>query len=157
MDAVRQALSNLQGLIDEGFITQQEFNTRRKAIIDGATSLPAGAKPVVGGKAAARKPGATKGSVFDRLGTAPAGGGDSSGSWGHEGFTELYGAGAGKKAGGKAAKGKATKGAPYQPPAMRGAIGKRQVTVVKGGRGGGDLRSKIGGKARGSLPEKCPW
>jgi hypothetical protein len=176
MDAgVRQALHNLQGMLDEGFIAQGEFNTRRKKIIDGATSLPT--------NAAGKQPAA--GSVFDRLGTAPVAAGSSDpGAWAHDGFTDLYGAAAGRKAaGGKAARhvGK------YQPPAARGAIGKRQVTVtgvkgsrggvtvtgVKGGRGGdlrsriggggsGDLRSKIGniggGRARcNNMPEKCPW
>ena len=75
---MRTALQNLQGLRDEGFVTAAEFSSRKKAIIDGATALPAGSKPTtaaksgagkVAGKAAAGTAG-TKKSVFDRLGAA---------------------------------------------------------------------------------------
>ena len=35
--SVRQALVNLQGLLEEGFVTKKEFETRRRAILDKAT------------------------------------------------------------------------------------------------------------------------
>ena len=35
-----KALRNLQTALDEGFVTKQEFEKRKKAIIDGATALP---------------------------------------------------------------------------------------------------------------------
>ena len=38
MDAtVRTSLKNLTGLLDEGFVTQAEYDQRRKIIIDAAT------------------------------------------------------------------------------------------------------------------------
>ena len=50
---VRKALQTLQGLLDEGFITDAEFATRRAKIVDKATAVSA--KP---------------NSVFSRLGNA---------------------------------------------------------------------------------------
>ena len=90
MDAsVRTSLKNLQGLLDEGFVTQAEFNQRRKAIIDAATTV----KPSLADSAASTSAG--KPSVFSRLGdgdaTGRTGGGSSSGDkWKHDGFAELY-------------------------------------------------------------------
>ena len=62
-------------------------------------------------------------------------------AWQHDGFAELYGAGAAKKAGGKSAGAKQARGTPYQAP--RGAIGKSELRSRA--KGGSDLRSKIGG------------
>ena len=134
--AVRKALTNLQGIYDEGFMTQQEYDKRRKAIIDGATALPVGQAT----KAATKPPAAAKKSVFDRLG-ADANAGVDSDQWGHDGFQQLYG-NAGKSA--------------------KGQKQGRTVVVTKAPKG--DLRNKLSGairkpgKGRGkALPEKCPW
>ena len=155
-DAVRTALTNLQGLLDEGFVSKAEYTQRRKAIIDGATDLPANSKP------ASDKSG-KKGSVFDRLGSEQGGGGD--GAWDHSGFTELYGAGRGGKAAGK---GRNPRAAPYQTPAQRSVTITGKGSIKKGGgdlrskirKGGADLRQQIGAKpptGKRGLPEKCPW
>ena len=138
------ALRNLQAALDEGFVTQQEYDKRRKGILDGATAL----SNEQGQSRASKGKGAKPGSVFDRLGEVDAGA-DAS-SWGHGGFDELYGSGAAKAAKGQR-KGKAASG--------------RTVVVTKAN--GGDLRNKLSGgggihkpvRGRGNkpLPDKCPW
>ena len=37
--SVRKALQSLQSIFDEGFMTQEEYDQRRTAIIDGATAV----------------------------------------------------------------------------------------------------------------------
>lgn len=148
---VRVALENLKGIYDEGFMTQAEYNTRRKTIIEEATSVSASAKPAgaVVQKASSTTRAAAKKSVFDRLG---GGGSSGSGKWGHDGFVEMYGATAGKK----------VERTVYQPPAMRSAIGKADLRQklsssglgTKSGRG--RARDQSGGRGS-NLPEKCPW
>ena len=167
MDAqVRKSLMTLQGLLDEGFITHGEFNQRRKAIIDGVTSVDDAAP--------------AKSSVFSRLGagvsepTGTTGGGGDAGKWQHDGFQELYGGRKVSVVGGK----KAAQPAIRKP--LAGAISKSAKADLRArltGGGGGDLRSKLsgggggggssggGGKAKMSapqpfkkqLPSKCPW
>ena len=156
MDAsVRTSLKNLQGLLDEGFVTQAEFNQRRKAIIDAATTV----KPSLADSAASTSAG--KPSVFSRLGdgdaTGRTGGGSSSGDkWKHDGFAELYG-------GRKVVVQKPSAAAQIRKP-LAGGISK----APKGGdlrarlTGGADLRAKLSGGAKGpkaakKLPAKCPW
>jgi len=39
--ALRQALRNLQGALDEGFVSRSEFDDRRRALLDGATRVGA--------------------------------------------------------------------------------------------------------------------
>jgi len=154
-EEVRVALQNLQGIFDEGFMTQAEYNTRRKAIIDGATSVAASAAASKPGKTAAEKRAAASTaapkSVFDRLGGAKPTPADK---WGHEGFTQLYG-GAAAKAGTKGKTGIAL----YQPPGSRSVI--KKTTDLRDKLGGGDRaagRGKATGRGRGAkLPEKCPW
>lgn len=151
--AVRKALTNLQGIYDEGFMSKQEYEKRRKAIIDGATSLPADGGPRVVKAASAP----AKKSVFDRLG-ADANAGADADSWAHDGFEQMYGTSAAKASKGQK---KGQRFAPYVPP------GGRTVVVTNAAKG--DLRSKLSGGAirkpgrgagrgRGAaLPEKCPW
>lgn len=136
-----KALRNLQAALDEGFVTKQEFEKRKKDIIDGATALPN--EP----RAAKGKAAKGTGSVFDRLGEVEAGVDGS--SWGHGGYDELYGPGAAAKA----SRGKQQK-----------AAGAKRTVIAKGN--GGDLRDKLSGgirkpvRGRGgvkALPEKCPW
>ena len=139
-----KALRNLQTALDEGFVTKQEFEKRKKQIIDGATALP--------NEPRAAKGKAAKGSVFDRLGEVEAGVDGS--SWSHGGYDELYGPGAAAKASRGKQQARVT---PY------GKAAKRTV-IAKGN--GGDLRDKLSGgirkpvRGRGgvkALPEKCPW
>ena len=166
MDAVRQNLQTLQGLLDEGLITQGEYKQRRKAVLDAATGT--GSRPNTAA------PG--KSSVFSRLGggsddaTGRTAGAVDDDKWGHDGFAAVYGGGASRKVT------VVKKGSGHQNGAVRykplaGAISKRAA-------GKGDLRSKLtGGKttdlraklsggggskqqlskpqARG--PAKCPW
>lgn len=146
-----KALRNLQTALDEGFVTKQEYEKRRKTIIDGATALPNEPRAAKG-KAAAKG----GGSVFDRLGEVESGVDGS--SWGHGGYAELYGSGAAAKA----SRGKQARVTPYG----KGAKGRTVVTKANGG----DLRDKLSGgggggirkpvRGRGgvkSLPEQCPW
>ena len=140
-----KALRNLQTALDEGFVTKQEYEKRRKTIIDGATALPN--EP----RAAKGKAAKGGGSVFDRLGEVEAGVDGS--SWGHGGYNELYGSGAAKTARGKQERPKSAKG------------GRTVVTKANGG----DLRDRLSGGSGGirkpvrgrggakSMPEQCPW
>ena len=141
-----KALRNLQTALDEGFVTKQEFEKRKKAIIDGATALP--------NEPRAAKGKAAKGSVFDRLGEVEAGVDGS--SWGHGGYDELYGPGAAAKTSRGKQQARVT---PYGK-----AAGAKRTVIAKGN--GGDLRDKLSGgirkpvRGRGgvkALPEKCPW
>ena len=141
-----KALRNLQTALDEGFVTKQEFEKRKKAIIDGATALP--------NEPRAAKGKAAKGSVFDRLGEVEAG--VDGNSWGHGGYDELYGPGAAAKA---------SRGKQQARVTPHGkAAGAKRTVIAKGN--GGDLRDKLSGgirkpvRGRGgvkALPEKCPW
>jgi len=157
--SVRTALTNLMGMLDEGFITQNEYDQRRKTILDKAT----GVQPT--GKDEISATGRT--SVFDRLGASAASearSADTEGTWGHDGYQALYGGGGGG--------GRGASAAPRQQS--------RVVTVVGAGKakGGmqatGDLRAKLKGIQKGDLrnklrqgattskmpkklPEKCPW
>eukprot|EP00965_Chrysotila_dentata_P004425 143533-Pleurochrysis_carterae.AAC.2 len=87
-EEVRIALQNLKGIYDDGFMTKAEYESRRKALIDGATQLAAG-KPRQTATAHTRASAAASksSSVFSRLGEKM-----EEGKWGHEGFSELYGA-----------------------------------------------------------------
>ena len=154
-----KALRNLQTALDEGFVTKQEYEKRRKAIIDGATALPNEPRAAKG-KAAKGGGGSVfdrlgeggGGSVFDRLGEVDAG--VDGNSWGHGGYNELYGS---------AAAAKASRGKQARPSSAKG--GRTVVTKANGG----DLRDKLSGggggirkpvRGRGgvkSLPEQCPW
>ena len=141
-----EALRNLKAALDEGFMTKQEYEKRRKSVIDGATASTNEQRQPCAAKGKAAKSG---GSVFDRLGEVDAGAEAS--SWGHGGFAELYGAGA-AKAGQRSQTGKAAKTG-------------RTVVVTKAN--GGDLRNKLSGgggihkpvrgRGKAALPEKCPW
>jgi len=166
-EELRTALSNLQGMFDEGFLSTAEYNARRKAIIDGATKLPdapatkpAAAKPAAPQVAVVKKPK----TVFDRLGRAVDGDEDM---WQHDGFAELYGSAAAKAS---AKKETAVRFTPYQPPQLRSAIAKADLrSRIKSGNPQ-DLRNQLsggrgraGGRAGGRasrvqpLPAKCPW
>eukprot|EP00966_Prymnesium_polylepis_P251446 5813479-Prymnesium_polylepis.1 len=112
--------------------------------------------------------GASRGSVFNRLGATMSGGGSesASGKWGHDGFEQLYGKGTARQAAGK--KGVARAG-------VVKTIGKKPVVAKPGASTlsarfatevyqppKGDLRSKLSGPKKGAtkkqaLPEKCPW
>ena len=161
---LRKALHNLQGVFDEGFLSKAEYDQRRKALIDGATTCASMDDDTTAA-------GGAKKSVFDRLG----GGKVEAGKWGHDGFEKMYGkAGPGKAAG----KGGISK-----------TIGKTSIRDGKKAAPGGaganlfakatlsarfsadsqpvDLRSKLSGKGpgakkaasskRAALPAKCPW
>tara|TARA_B100000795_G_scaffold10753_1_gene7540 strand:- start:275 stop:694 length:420 start_codon:yes stop_codon:yes gene_type:complete len=137
-----KALRNLQTALDEGFVTKQEYEKRRKTIIDGATALPN--EP----RAAKGKAAKGGGSVFDRLGEVEAGVDGS--SWGHGGYNELYGSGA-------------ARGKQERPKSAKG--GRTVVTKANGGDlrdrlsgGGGGIRKPVRGRGGAkSLPEQCPW
>ena len=141
-----KALRNLQTALDEGFVTKQEYEKRRKTIIDGATALPN--EP----RAAKGKAAKGGGSVFDRLGEVEAGVDGS--SWGHGGYNELYGSGAAKTA---------ARGKQERPKSAKG--GRTVVTKANGGDlrdrlsgGGGGIRKPVRGRGGAkSLPEQCPW
>jgi len=154
MDAsVRKALKNLQGLLDEGFVTQREYDQRRKAILDKATTVDESA-------------GTGRTSVFDRLGPAPTSASRATveGAWGHDGFHEIYGGGA-KKSGQKRIVTVST-GDLREQLSGTGRKGDLREKIM--GRKG-DLREKLGGirkaapqskaqrKARTPLPKQCPW
>ncbi|KAL1514602.1 hypothetical protein AB1Y20_003696 [Prymnesium parvum] len=157
--ALRRALKNLQGAFEEGFMTKPEYELRRKALIDGATTFttPTDDAAATGGGGKEEGKG-TKASVFDRLGANAGGKGtDGRGKWDHGGFVELYGKGA------AAAKGKGVvktidKRGKAAPLSQRAA-----VEVYRPPKS--DLRSKLaakanpggGGSKRAALPSKCPW
>jgi len=160
-EEVRIALQNLKGIYDDGFMTKAEYESRRKALIDGATQLAAG-KPRQTATAHTRASAAASksSSVFSRLGEKM-----EEGKWGHEGFSELYGAPQKGKAN---IKQKAREVTIYRPPALRSAIVKTDLRKQLQPAATGDLRSQLqgsgqrgrgGGSSRGrsSLPEKCPW
>ena len=159
MESARNSLTTLQGLLDEGFITQQEFKQRRAKIIDAATSV----------KPAASNSGA---SVFSRLGSADEQTGRTSldGAWGHDGYESLYGGG------GKAAtssrnvassdlRSKLNKnsGGDLRSKLSKGRGQQSIVKVVKPTPGGihkPSLPQKLIAKGKtlpGKLPAKCPW
>lgn len=155
---LRKALKNVQGAFEEGFMSKSEYELRRKALLDGATTFSTppdqetGSGPTKEGTAGS---GSGKVSVFDRLEYKGAKAAGAPGKWDHGGFEQLYGK-SGKQQTGPvrtiAKKGVAKPGTLrfsteiYRPPK-------------------GDLRSKLEEKAaqksasgkRGSLPEKCPW
>lgn len=163
---VRAALTNLKGMLDEGFVTQAEYNGRRKAIIDGATALPEG----LTSKVAKKKTGAAADDM------------DMDDRWDHSGYMELHGSGRKVKGGklrsaiskpngkagpnGKAAKPRLsglshTAGARVSAGAISDLRSQLGAPVVKGGRGGrsgGRASAGRGGRGgRGELPAKCPW
>ena len=144
------ALRNLQEALNEGFMTQQEYDKRRNAIIDGATSL----SNEQGQPRAAKGKAPKSGSVFDRLGEVESGVDGS--SWGHGGFDEVYGSGAAK----------AIKEQRTQKGKSHGllASGRTVVTKARGADlrnklkgGGGAIRKTERGRGNKPLPEKCPW
>lgn len=147
---LRKALTNLQGAFDEGFLTKPEYNARRKALLDGATTVGSSA------------------SVFDRLGSsgpAAAKKAGADGKWSHDGYFEQQG-GAGKASiTSKLANGRGKAGATLS------SLAKPKSDIRKPGKAT-DLRSIIGGggqkgqrdtakprvpSGKRSLPEKCPW
>ena len=163
-NSVRTALTNLQGLLDEGFVTQQEFQQRRKAILDSATSV----KPSTSAAASA----SGKSSVFSRLGNDDAtgktssvfsrlgGGGGSDDKWGHDKYIAIHGGGGKKAVAGRQS------GGIIKP--LAGGIAKHPKGDLRsklsgGGGGGGKLSggrkvtvvSSQGNKSK--LPAKCPW
>jgi len=158
---LRQALQNLQGIFDEGFMTQAEYNLRRKKIIDGATAVSEAAADDASAPARASKPSAGKAktavvtqptpkSVFERLGGSAATA--QAGKWGHDGFKQMYGSAAAKTTAAGKATAKRQGIALYQAPGSRSAIKKTT----------GDLREKLVGTGRDNsaqrkLPAKCPW
>lgn len=138
--SVKTALNNLQGLRDEGFINEGEFNARRKKILDDATSV----KPATAAASG-------KASVFSRLGSSDEPTGTTGG--GKRPAQQLYPGGSRKvevvKQGGA--------GGVRKP--LAGGISKGSKTSAKN-----DLRSKITGALGGApkpmkknLPAKCPW
>ena len=148
-NTVRTSLETLQGLLDEGYITQAEFKQRRSAILDKVTSVHPNAKSSVFSRL-----GGGESSVFSRLGggeeaTGRTGSGSSSGGkWTHDGYAELYG-------GGKKANVKKPGAAGKK---LAGAISKGGKTAAKHG----DLRSMLSGAGKSKqptkhLPTKCPW
>uniref|UniRef100_A0A7S2IH08 SHOCT domain-containing protein n=1 Tax=Haptolina brevifila TaxID=156173 RepID=A0A7S2IH08_9EUKA len=150
MDAnVRAALTNLKGMLDEGFVSQGEYNERRKAILDKATGVQTKAEAATG-----------RTSVFDRLrpsepSTARSGASrsaDEEGKWSHDGFDSLYGGGSSNRQQKRAVTvvGSKTKGGAKSQQDLRAKLTGR---IQKG-----DLREKLGQGRRGTkLPEQCPW
>ena len=157
MEAARQSLTTLQGLLDEGFITQHEFKLRRAKIIDSVTAV----KPA----ASSSSSGTT--SVFSRLGADEPTGRTSAtvaGAWGHDGYESLYGGGKGKGTKNTAdLRSKLNKGGDLR---SKLSGGRRHQGIVKPTPGGihkaapksNDLR-KVIGKQQGkkNMPAKCPW
>lgn len=154
--SVKVALRNLQDIFDEGFITQAEFNSRRKVIIDGATAI----EPISSSSGTV-KHAPTEGSVFSRLGgesgdaKRPSGGGADTRT--------------GKTAPSQAAGGDLRSVLGKRPGIskpgrtdLRVVLGKVVDGVSRGGgqRGGGrGWRGGGRGLGRGGrgLPEECPW
>jgi hypothetical protein len=151
--SVRQALLNLQGMHEEGFVTKKEFEARRKAILDKATGV--------------EQSGSTKSSsVFDRLGTGTAGG-----KWGHDGFNEIYGGSKKGRQTGQARLVTVVGGSMKDGKKLK--AGDLRLKLSEGGNarskvGSGDLRAKITGGGvkkrdlrqklvKSRLPDKCPW
>ena len=160
--SVRQSLTNLQGMLDEGFISQSEYAARRKKILDEATTV----KPSVA--AAAASTSGARSSVFSRLGDgsdATGSTGAETGKWGHDGFTKLYGARKVELVG-------SNKSSAVRKP-LAGAIAKPSKAAkddlrarLTGAVAKGDLRAKLSGpsssgggaaKPMKKLPAKCPW
>ena len=153
----------MQGVFEEGFISKAEYETRRKALIDGATTVTVAEQPAVAAPELGKK------SVFERIGAAGAQ--PSNDSWGHDGYEELYGREVvtNHNVGGKAgvtktivkktttkASGKLTLNArfePYQPPHQRLEQTDLRSRIGKGA----TKRIGKGGVMSKSLPEKCPW
>jgi hypothetical protein len=140
-------------------MSKAEYETRRKALIDGATAVAANQSASASAKS----------TIFDRLGGASAAK-PKDGSWSHDGFEELYGKQrAGGKAGGKAAVTKTIGKKVITKPGGKQTLSSRfEPYQAPHQRPTGDLRSKIskgGGKtgkaaATGvnkALPAKCPW
>ena len=155
------ALTNLQGAFDEGFVTKPEYEKRRKALLDGATTFASEMEDETGG--GVRK----KGSVFDRMGAVNASGGSSvqSGQWDHSGFTQLYGKGAARAGTGKGAGKSGVAKTIGKKTAKTGTLSARFAADVYQAPKG-DLRAKLSGNGakkttapgqRKSLPAKCPW
>lgn len=146
MDAsVRSSLKNLQGLLDEGWVTKAEFNQRRKGILDAATAV----------EPAAASAGASKASVFSRLGEDATGTTGHDGKWKHDRYDAMQrgggGGGGGGKSGRKVVVVQHNSSTNIRKP-LAGAISKPK----------GDLRSKLSGGAKPTgqkkqLPAKCPW
>ena len=158
MDAsVRTALQNLQGLFDEGWIRKDEYDKRRKKILDQATAVaPEGTEvdksvPTtsvfdrLGGTACEHR----KMSVFDRLGSNSGSGSrlqiDEVPFWDHGGYEAMYG---------------------KQRPRPVTVVRKSNETAIGGPRPKPiGIQKKAGqGRAEGQkdkqrrrLPAKCPW
>ena len=158
--ALRKALHNLQGVFDEGFMSKAEYDQRRKALIDGATTCATMDDDTAadGGKK----------SVFDRLG----GGKEQAGKWSHDGFEKLYGKPGSRSAGkgggvtktiGKTSIRDGKKAAPGVNLFAKATLSAR----FSGDAPQVDLRSKLSSKGpgakkaaapkRAALPAKCPW
>mmetsp|Transcript_20962 Transcript_20962/g.69256 ORF Transcript_20962/g.69256 Transcript_20962/m.69256 type:complete len:153 (+) Transcript_20962:39-497(+) len=149
--SVKKALQNLAGIYEEGFMTDSEYDKRRKSIIDGATAVKDSQRRTAGGAAAG---GNKPSSVFDRLGGGGKAGGGGARRGGGADLRSVIG-----KPGGIVKPGSA------------------QARQLQGGRAN-DLRSRLTqaldesapSRARSSaaksdappvrrkdLPQACPW
>jgi hypothetical protein len=158
-NTVKAALRNLQDIFDEGFITQAEFNSRRNAIIDGATAI----EPITSSSASGPKPGPAEGSVFSRLGGGsdgdakrPSGGGADAAAARRSGKNAPAGGGDLRSVlGPKPGISKAGR------TDLRAVMSKVADGVSRGGQRGGGRGGRGGPRALGrggrGLPEECPW
>mmetsp|Transcript_18086 Transcript_18086/g.54544 ORF Transcript_18086/g.54544 Transcript_18086/m.54544 type:complete len:157 (+) Transcript_18086:83-553(+) len=152
---VKTALRNLQEIFDEGFMTQAEYNARRKAIIDGATAI----EPLTNDPA---KQNVSDSSVFSRLGSRPDG----------ESSTKQYsGAGARARGGKGVSDLRSLLSKPLAGPKpaisktdrtdLRAVVNKATAHVAGVARRGNGRNWRGAGRGLGrggrGLPEKCPW
>jgi len=151
MSSGTEALRNLREIYDAGFITQTEFNSRRKTIIDSATAIvPAG-----GGGGA--KKGAA-GSVFARMGEPE----EAADRPDRGGAAKRAKAGAGdlRSAIGKPAVKGIVKPTPGRTDlrAMMSKVAESTGYRSAGGKRGGGRGSDRGpGRGGRGMPEQCPW
>ena len=139
--ALRQALTNLKGLLDEDFISAAEYQKRRLALLDDATKLQPSSKST------------GKSTVFDRLGDPQQAAQKKSV------FSRLGGSGA-------SASGHAKSG--NQREVTIAHKGKGQAGDLREKLGGGikkpgkvkqsfQAQGGKGNEPRGRGPAKCPW
>jgi hypothetical protein len=155
--SVKVALRNLQDIFDEGFITLAEFNSRRKAIIDGATAI----EPIASSSSSVKQ-GPTEGSVFSRVGGGAEG--DAKRLSGNGVDVRTGKNASGQAAGGGDLRSVLGKRSGISKPGrtdLRGVLGKVVDGVSRGGQRGGGRGGRGGGRGLGrggrGLPEECPW
>lgn len=151
-------------------MTKPEYDVRRKALLDGATTLSTSSddpptavthqeNSVTSTAKSALPTGNGKASVFARLGSAAStGGGTAEGQWDHSGYEALYGKQNKKQTAGLGVAKTISKKTASKPTSLSQRFSeiyrppKSDLRTILNAKGG----PSNGGSKR-ALPAKCPW